>query len=48
MQSLSEKILSIKDFDCIIEMAWEDRTIFEAIKIQFGFKEKEAIALMRK
>ena len=48
MQSLSEKILSIKDFDRIIEMALEDRTIFEAIKIQFGFKEKEVIALMRK
>ena len=29
-------------------MAWEDRTSFEAIEIQFGLKEKEVIALMRK
>jgi uncharacterized protein (TIGR03643 family) len=39
--------LSIKDIDRIIEMAWEDRTTFEAIEIQFGLKEKEVIALMR-
>lgn len=36
------------DIDRIIEMAWEDRTPFEAIEIQFGFKEKEVIELMRK
>ena len=29
-------------------MAWEDRTPFEAIKIQFGFSESDVIALMRK
>jgi uncharacterized protein (TIGR03643 family) len=40
--------LSIKDIDRIIEMAWEDRTTFEAIEMQFGLKEKEVIALMRK
>lgn len=34
--------------DRIIEMAWEDRTSFEAIENQFGLKEKEVIALMRK
>ncbi len=34
--------------DRIIEMAWEDRTTFEAIKIQFGLKEQEVIELMRK
>jgi uncharacterized protein (TIGR03643 family) len=45
---MSEKLLSIKDIDRIIEMAWEDRTTFEAIEIQFGLKEKEVIALMRK
>lgn len=28
-------------------MAWEDRTPFEAIFIQFGLKEKEVIELMR-
>ena len=37
-----------KDIDRIIEMAWEDRTSFEAIKIQFGFSESEVISLMRK
>jgi uncharacterized protein (TIGR03643 family) len=31
----------------IIEMAWEDRTTFEAIEIQFGLEEKEVISLMR-
>lgn len=40
--------LTIKDIDRIIEMAWEDRTTFEAIEIQFGLKEKELVALMRK
>ena len=37
-----------KDIDRIIEMAWEDRTPFEAIKIQFGFSEANVISLMRK
>ncbi len=37
-----------QDIDRIIEMAWEDRTPFEAIKIQFGFSESDVIALMRK
>ncbi len=37
-----------RDIDRIIEMAWEDRTPFEAIKAQFGFPEAEVIALMRR
>lgn len=37
-----------KDIDRIIEMAWEDRTPFEAIKAQFGFSEANVISLMRK
>ena len=32
----------------IIEMAWEDRTPFDAIEDQFGFSEKDVIAIMRK
>lgn len=36
------------EIDRIIEMAWEDRTPFEAIETQFGLSEKEVIALMRK
>lgn len=35
------------DKDRIIEMAWEDRTPFEAIKAQFGLPESAVIALMR-
>ena len=31
----------------IIEMAWEDRTSFEAITFQFGFSESDVIKLMR-
>lgn len=37
-----------RDIDRIIEMAWEDRTPFEAIKLQFGFSEADVIALMRR
>ena len=33
--------------DRIIEMAWEDRTPFEAIYRQFNIKEKELLSLMR-
>jgi len=36
------------DLDRIIEMAWEDRTPFEAIEFQFNLSEQEVIALMRK
>ena len=32
----------------VIEMAWEDRTPFDAIAIQFGLNESAVIALMRK
>lgn len=38
---------TIEDKDRIIEMAWEDRTPFEAIELQFGLKEKEVITFMR-
>ena len=36
------------DLSRIIEMAWEDRTPFEAINYQFALVEKDVIALMRK
>jgi uncharacterized protein (TIGR03643 family) len=42
------RTLTITDIDRIIEMAWEDRTSFEAIEVQFGLPEKEVIALMRR
>jgi len=40
-------MLSASDKDRIIEMAWEDRTPFEAISFQFGLSEAEVIELMR-
>jgi uncharacterized protein (TIGR03643 family) len=36
------------EIDRIVEMAWEDRTPFDAILVQFGLNESEVIALMRK
>ena len=39
--------LSLLEIDRIIEMAWEDRTTFDAIKFQFGLKEQEVIEIMR-
>ncbi len=36
------------DKDRIIEIAWEDRTPFEAISIQFGFAEADVFTLMRR
>lgn len=35
------------EIDRIIEMAWEDRTTFDAIKFQFGLSEQQVIELMR-
>ncbi|MBA3987472.1 MAG: TIGR03643 family protein [Flavobacteriales bacterium] len=43
-----ERQFSEIEIDRIIEMAWEDRTPFEAITFQFGLKEQEVISLMRK
>ena len=42
MNNLSERAI-----DRIIEMAWEDRTTFHAIKFQFGLTEQDVITLMR-
>lgn len=40
---------SLQDADIsrIVEMAWEDRTPFEAIELQFGLNESAVVALMR-
>jgi uncharacterized protein (TIGR03643 family) len=40
--------LNITDTDRVIEMAWEDRTPFEAITTQFGLTEQQVIELMRR
>lgn len=37
-----------EQIDRIIEMAWEDRTPFDAILLQFNLKEQEVINLMRR
>ncbi len=39
--------LSAADVSRVIEMAWEDRTPFEAIESQFGLNEAAVIKLMR-
>ena len=36
------------DISRVIEMAWEDRTSFDAIEQQFGLNEAAVIALMRR
>ena len=41
-------ILSPRDINRVIEMAWEDRTSFDTIKLQFGLVEKEVITIMRR
>ena len=40
--------LDSETLDRILEMAWEDRTTFEAIELQFGLDEKQVIAVMRR
>ena len=40
--------LSAADISRVIEMAWEDRTPFEAIELQFALSESAVIALMRR
>ena len=47
MPSLRMNNFSERAIDRIIEMAWEDRTTFDAIKLQFGLSEGEVITLMR-
>ena len=47
MKIIEKYNLSAIDIDRIIEMAWEDRTPFEAIEVQFGLTEAEVIELMK-
>ena len=44
---MNNKKISKSDVSRIIEMAWEDRTTFDAIKSQYGLKEQEVKELMR-
>ncbi len=48
MKKLIKKYkLDERDIDRIIQMAWEDRTPFDAITAQFGLSEAEVIKLMK-
>jgi uncharacterized protein (TIGR03643 family) len=40
-------VFSESDVSRIIEMAWEDRTAFEAIEAQFGINQDGVIKIMR-
>lgn len=42
-----QKELTEIELDRVIEMAWEDRTPFEAILYQFKLTEKDVIKVMR-
>nr|MBI1231947.1 TIGR03643 family protein [Cytophagales bacterium] len=44
----NNRTYTTQEEDRIIEMAWEDRTPFEAIHTQFSCPEKEVIAIMRR
>ena len=41
------KVFTVRVLDRILEMAWDDRTPFNAILFQFGISKKEVIKLMR-
>ena len=43
-----KKEFTVLEIDRIIEMAWEDRTPFDAIQFQFGLAEADVKALMKK
>ncbi|WP_010228460.1 TIGR03643 family protein [Gillisia marina] len=47
LEIIQEKEFTERQLDRIIEMAWEDRTPFEAIEFQFEISEKDVIKLMR-
>ena len=51
-QPTDESVITLEmtgtETDRIIEMAWEDKTPFEAIQAQFGLSEAEVIVCMRR
>ena len=47
LKCMAVENLTEEQIDRIIEMAWEDRTPFEAIEMQWGLKENEVRAIMR-
>ena len=45
---MSQTELKEPELSRVIEMAWEDRTPFEAIEALYGLPEKEVIKVMRR
>ena len=48
MKASAVEALSPAELSRVVEMAWEDRTPFEAIERQFGLNESAVVALMRR
>jgi len=48
LEDLRAGLTSRADIDRVIEMAWEDRTPFEAIEAQFGLNESAVRVLMKR
>ena len=48
MSASADEALSPAELSRVVEMAWEDRTPFEAIERQFGLNESAVVALMRR
>jgi uncharacterized protein (TIGR03643 family) len=44
----STEKLTLSDIDRVIQMAWEDRTSFDAIRCQFDLTPGQVIELMRR
>ncbi|MGD1864962.1 MAG: TIGR03643 family protein [Phormidesmis sp.] len=47
-EKFDPKALDTATIDRVLEMAWEDRTPFGAIEVQFGLKEQDVIEVMRR
>ena len=47
MRIMQKPALTDQEVDRIVEMAWEDRTTFDAIEMQFGLNQQAVIELMR-
>lgn len=45
---LNARGLTFDDIDCVIAMAWADKSPFEAIQQRFGLPHREVIELMKK
>ena len=46
--NIEDKVFNEIQIDRIIEMAWEDRTPFDAIQFQFGLSEADVKVLMKR